>query len=94
MQSRRYFKKHQNLDRVFILSHFVVSISFKNAELLLLIIIIKVLSYFNFLRVILYVWVLCLHVCAPSVYSACQGQEEVSDPLDLDVQAVVSPHVC
>lgn len=82
MKSRRYLKKHQKLGRVFILSHFVVSISFKNAELLLIIIIIKVLSYFTFLRFILYVWVLCLYVCAPSVRSACQGQEKVSDPLE------------
>lgn len=53
MKSRKYFKKHQKLDRVFILS-----------------------------------------VCAPSMRGACQGQEEVSDPLNLDLQAVVSPGVC
>jgi hypothetical protein len=37
---------------------------------------------------------ICLHVCAACVCSTYRGQKRALDPLELELQMVVSHHVC
>lgn len=51
---------------------------------------------FSFLKIYLYLcaWVFCLHVCwALHACSACENQKRAVDPLELELQTVVSLYV-